>query len=142
MSWPPSLVDVADHIPTRTRDLSDPGSDTLLGTFTDDTTPTADEAQRIIDTAVATVQSAVPTVSPGLEVLARDAAAWRAAADIELAYPERDADIQQVYDRLNARADLALKRLIEAAEAAGTSSEATLPQWSMPAPVPWGDQYL
>ena len=139
--WRPTLVDVAGHIPTRTRDLSNPGNDVLLNTFTATTTPTPAQAQPVIDAAVSTVKSMVAAIPPAIEALARDAAAWRAAADIELAYPQRDADIR-VYQQLNDRADRALKTLVAASDAAGTSTEATLPQWAMPAPVPWGDDNL
>jgi hypothetical protein len=143
--WAPSVADVGARIPTRTRDQTQPGNDNVLGTFTDATVPTAEQVTPIINGAVASVRHAVgtiPTTPATLYELAKDAAAWRAAADIELAWPERDADIREVYDRLNARAALALQRLIDACEDAGTGSDAGLPVWSMPEPVPWGDDYL
>jgi hypothetical protein len=75
--WAPKLEEVAGHIPTRTRDASDPGSDALTGTFSDTTTPTESQAQRITDAAVATVAGAVGSVTTKLEPLARDAAGCR-----------------------------------------------------------------
>ena len=142
VAWAPDLADVGRLIPTRTRVMDAPGSDELLGTFTEHTQPTDQQVQPVIDAAVASIGAAVTTVTTALEPLAKDAAVWRAAADVELAYPERDADIREVYDRLNARAMLALQRLVSAADDSGAGSDAGLPVWSMPQPVPWGDSYL
>jgi hypothetical protein len=132
-TWAPNLEEVAGHIPTRTRDAADPGSDALTGTFSDTTTPTESQAQRITDAAVATVAGAVGVVTTKLEPLARDAAGWRAAADIELAYPSREADVT-VYDQLNARAKDALARLLEVAGEQGGGPDALLPVWCFPEP--------
>ena len=140
-TWAPTLEEVAGHIPTRTRDNNRPGSDALTGTFSTGTTPNQDQAQRITDAAVATVAAAVGVVTPGLVALARDAAGWRAAADIELAYPQRDADVS-VYEQLDARAKVALERLLTAAEDQGGGVEATLPVWAFPDPVWYGDENL
>lgn len=137
-TWAPSLEEVAGHIPTRTRDNARPGSDALTGTFSTGTTPTQEQAQRITTAAVATVKAAVGSVTAVLEPLARDAAGWRAAADIELAYPQRDADTS-VYTQLDERAKLALARLIEVAGEQGGGSEATLPVWAFPDPAWYGD---
>jgi hypothetical protein len=139
--WAPSLEEVAGHIPTRTRDNNRPGSDALTGTFSTGTTPNQEQAQRITDAAVATVTAAVGTVTTALEALARDAAGWRAAADIELAYPQRDADVT-VYEQLDARAKDALTRLLTAADDQGGGVEAGLPVWEFPMPVWYGDENL
>jgi hypothetical protein len=142
--WAPSLADVGGKIPTRTRPADPPDGDPL-GTFTEETMPTAAMVEPIIDGAVAQVRHAVGTVPSTPETLydlARDAAAWRAAADVELAWPERDADLREVYDRLDARAKLALQALIDACEDAGTGADGGLPVWAFPEPVPWGDQDL
>ncbi|MGI5171876.1 hypothetical protein ACQEU3_46795 [Spirillospora sp. CA-253888] len=140
--WAPSLAEVGARIPTRTGSQINPGDDALLGTFTDKTVPTADQVQPIIDDAVASIRHAVGTVTEPLYELATGAAAWRAAADVELAWPARDADIREVYDRLNARATLALKALIDASQDSGTGADATMPVWSFPVAVPWGDDLL
>ncbi|WP_031165957.1 hypothetical protein [Streptosporangium roseum] len=142
--WAPTLEQVADHIPTRTRDSTTPGSDTLLMTFNADTTPTDEQARRYIDSAVAEVLAAVAGTVPAtptyLRELARKAAALRAAADIELAYPDRDADVE-VAAQLDQRAKDALLRLVEAvSDAGGTGTEGSLlPVWSMPVPGWPGD---
>lgn len=140
-AWEPSLADVGVRIPTRTRDQTTPGATSLLGTFNDKTVPTDVAVAPLIASAVATVLNAVTTVTAAHYSLAQAAAAWRAAADVELAYPERDGDID-VYERLNARAALALKELTDIATDAGAGADATLPQWAMPVPVAWGDDYL
>lgn len=139
--WAPTLEEVAGHIPTRTRDTLHPGSDAFTNTFTDTTTPTESQAQRITDAAVATVAGTVGTVTTALQPLARDAAGWRAAADIELAYPQREADVT-VYEQLDARAKDALTRLVTVAEDDGGGPDATLPVWCFPDPycplTSWG----
>ena len=132
-TWAPSLEEIAGHIPTRTRDATNPGSDAFTGTFSATTTPTEDQAQRITTAAVATVTGAVGTITTALEPLARDAAGWRAAADIELAFLQRDGDTD-IYDKLNERATLALSRLLEVAGEQGGGPDALLPVWCFPEP--------
>lgn len=148
--WAPTLSDVARHVPTRTRAYSGtPGSDRLLGTFTEDTTPTAEQAQADIDAAVRAVLAAVgpiptsgdPVDVGALQSAARDAAEWRAAADIELAYPNRDADVSVARD-LDLRAKDALAALRLALAEAGTGEVALAPWWAFPDPVWYGDVNL
>ena len=146
--WAPSLEEVADHIPTRTRSsTAGPGDDSMTMTFNASTTPTAEQAARFVDSAVSEVLGAVagrvPDAPTYLRVLAQKAAALRAAADIELAYPDRDADVD-VSERLDQRAKDALARLVEAVSDAGSpgSEGSLLPVWSMPAPTWPGDYPL
>src|SRR5258706_13579277 len=117
-AWAPALDDVARHIPRRTRDTMTPGSDATLGTFTSSTTPTDGQAQSVIDDACSAVLAAAGPVpatglpnAPLVQQAARTAAEWRAAADIEIAYPVRDAD-PPAFDQLNPRAEAALRRLL------------------------------
>lgn len=92
-TWAPTLADVARHVPTRTRDTTRPGSDALLGTLTESTTPTAEQAQSFIDQTVQWVVSEcgqLPVDLPPtdeLMVAARTAAEWRAAVGIEVTHP-------------------------------------------------------
>jgi hypothetical protein len=143
-AWAPTLADVARYIPTRTRDAATPGSDALLGTFTPTTTPTADQAQSIIDDAVGAVVAAVGELPPSPpaddQILsqARVAAAFRAAADIEMAYPNRDADVN-VAVLLGQRAALALTQLQTALQTETGGAVDLLPAWQMPLPETWGD---
>lgn len=144
--WAPLLEQVADHIPTRTRDATAPSDDTLLGTFNASTTPTGEQANRLINAAVAEVLAAIGGTLPATPVFltgfATEVAALRAAALIELAYPDRQADVS-VYEQLNARADAALQRLVDAVNDAGSGPEGSLlPQWAMPDPPWWGDHHL
>lgn len=141
--WTPTLEQVADHIPTRTRDASTPGSDTLLGTFTAQTTPTSEQAIRQIKAAVNEVLSqvggTVPTTPAYLQLMASQAASLRAAADIELAYPDRQADISTA-QQLDQRAKDALAALKEAINDVGSGTEGSLlPQYAFPDPPWWGD---
>jgi hypothetical protein len=142
-SWAPTLPDVARHIPTRTRDVRTPGSDKLLGTFTTTTTPSGDQAQAVIDTVVGTLLASVgalPDNHPDLYVSARSACEWRAAADIEIAYPNRDADVA-VYEQLDARAQAAWSAFTTALANIGGSPTGPddLPMYQFPPGPPWGD---
>ncbi|NUW45547.1 hypothetical protein [Nonomuraea rhodomycinica] len=145
-SWTPSLEQVADHIPTRTRSAAAAGDDSMLGTFNQQTTPTNEQATRQITAAVAEVLAAVggtiPAAPPHLVTLASEAAALRAAADIELAYPGRQADVS-VYEQLDRRAKDALQRLIDAVNDANAGPEGSLlPVYAFPGPAWYGDYPL
>jgi hypothetical protein len=147
-AWAPSLDDVARHIPRRTRDATVPGSDRMLGTFTPNTTPTDGQAQAVIDEVVAGIVAEygpLPASPPASDqIAARSAAAWRAAADIEIAYPNRDADVS-VYAELDKRAVEAMETYLAVLEAAGAGTVDVLPSWAAPDPVgiaPWGDVNL
>jgi hypothetical protein len=144
-TWAPALDDVARHIPRRTRDTMTPGSDQTLGTFTSATTPTDAQAQAVIDDAVSAVLAAagpVPVTGQANAALvqqaARTAAEWRAAADIEIAYPVRDADVLLV-DRLNARAAAAMTALLTVMATTQTGAIEPVPVWMSPDPPPWAD---
>ncbi|MEV0584103.1 hypothetical protein [Nonomuraea sp. NPDC050310] len=145
-SWAPTLEHVADHIPTRTRDRNAPGSDVLLMTFTASTTPTDEQAWRYIAGAVAWTLAGIGGVLSAtplhLADLATRTAALRAAADIELAYPDRNADVS-VYEQLNQRAKDALKVLVDGCNDAGGGTEGNLvPIYSFPDPALYGDYPL
>jgi hypothetical protein len=139
--WAPGLDDVARHIPTRTRDVKNPGSDTMLGTFTANTTPTDGQAQAVIDAAVGSVLSQTGTLDPNDAALgdqARAAVEWRAAADIEISYPNRDADVH-VYDQLDARAKYELATLLRRLQILGEGAPESVPYWSAPDPPVYAD---
>lgn len=136
--WAPTLVEVGGCIPTRTANVNLPGEDEYLNTFTTDTRPTAVQAQVKIDHAVIDVE-AYATITTALEGLAKNAAMWRAAADIELAYPERNADANY-YAQLDARARYEWGLFVKEADKDESSTTTGLPQWSMPVPVWYGDR--
>jgi hypothetical protein len=145
--WAPALPDVGRHIPTRTRDTRTPGSDKLLGTFTPYTTPDNEQAMSCIDASVQWVLSQtgpLPVGDENAEQQARTAAEWYAAASIELAYPNRDADLR-LYALLDQRAKDALTVLITriklGGESIGSASEgAGEPVWSALDPPRWADK--
>lgn len=138
-SWAPTLRDVGGCIPTRTVNVNLPGNEVHLGTFTEDTYPTAEQAQDKIDQACADVLKAVATVGTDLEDPAKNAAMWRAAADAELAYPDRTADVNH-YEQLNARAKYAWELFLNAAASQGTGDSATLPVWYSQDSPWWADR--
>ena len=140
--WAPALDDVGRLVLTRTRDIKTPGSDVLLGTFTANTTPTGDQVQSVIDAAVRDVLSQTGQLDARdgeLLDAARNAAAWRAAADVELMDPNRDADVH-VYDQLHARAQYELAQLLRRLQVQGEGAPESVPFWSAPDPPPYADR--
>lgn len=145
-AWAPSLTDVADHIPTRTRPTAEWGaSDAEAGTFTEATTPTRDAATRLIRRACAWVAATVGApVSLTAYPAAGVAAALRAAYWVELAYPERDADLA-VYDRLREESDAAASaahalNVLSGAEDPSPGGTDDLVTYEFPDPPPWADR--
>lgn len=140
--WSPFLSQVADHVPWLTVDTVTPGSQLYLGTFTGDTTPTDEVAQRHVDDAVALMLPAIPTLGVVLYPAARTVAALRAAASLARAFARRPEDVTAAA-ALEARADASWKVLVEAAENEG-SAAATVgnPHWSFPVPPVYGDVNL
>jgi hypothetical protein len=142
-AWAPSLTDVADHIPTRTRPTAAWGaSDEAAGTFTADTTPNREQVTRIIRRACdwVTGQIGAP-VSPAAYGVAGVAAALRAAYWIEVGYPERDADLT-VYDRLAMEADAATATALRLNVATGAEDPTAgalddLVLYEFPTPPTW-----
>lgn len=130
--WRPDLTTVATYIAQRTVTVTAPGVETPVGTFTHDTTPTADQAATLVDAAVRHVATRVgATIAPALYEQARDAAAMRAAGLIELSYPIRDADLN-TGDRWLKLADGALDTLIAANPDPTGSPGALVPVYSFP----------
>jgi hypothetical protein len=143
--WAPTLADVAAHIPTRTREV---GVDNdYLGTFTASTQPTADEVATLIGHACAWVAGPAgdPVMTAAYSLLGA-AAALRAAYWVEVAYPERDADVA-VYDRLKDDAEQMAKDAATANRAAGggtsldpsSGEPLALVQYTFPAAPAWAD---
>lgn len=144
-AWAPTLSDVARHVPTRTRDYKSPGSDKLQMTFNANTTPNDAAVQQMIDDVVAALQAQVGNLTPlavttpDLATAARTYVEWRVSADIELAYPNRDADIR-LYAQLDDRAKAALTALQAALNATNAGVVDAFPQWAFPSPPPYADQ--
>lgn len=144
-TWSPFLSEIADHIPTRTLDQSQPGAELFLGTFTGGTSPTDEQAQRHLDAAVSAVLAATGALvnDQTVYMLARLIASLRAAAAIERAYPLSDRSLETAA-ALDARADAELRHLgaANSAAGAGTSAAVPIPSWQSPAAVDWGDDLL
>lgn len=140
-AWSPFLSDVADHVPFLSMDITVPGSQLWLGTFTGNTSPTDEQAQRHIDQAVAIVGAGFGTLTGTLPRMARSVASVWAAASLALAFA-RDADARALAASLSAQAKADLKVLESAVENAGGSTLSAVPVLIAPDPVPWGDSYL
>jgi hypothetical protein len=138
-AWSPFLSDVADHVPWLTVDTTTPGSQVYLGTFTGRTTPTDEQAQRHIDTAVTMTGALLGTVPASLYRMARSVAAVRAAATLARAFPRSRADVDTA-DQLGAQAVSDMTLLTTAAEVAGTSpASSPVPVMYAPEPSWFGD---
>lgn len=138
VAWSPFLSDVADWVPYLTVDTTTPGSQVYLGTFTGWTTPTDEQAQRHVDTAVSLIGSRIGTVPVTLYRMARAVAALRAAAGIARAFPRTRDDLNNA-DALARQFDVDLKILIAAADEAGTAPVTPQPVGFYPDPNWWGD---
>jgi hypothetical protein len=143
-AWAPQPEEVAVHVPTRTRAVG--VDDTYTGTFSTDTTPTAAQANSVIDQAciIVTSVTGIPIVAAAYDAC-KVAAALRAAYMIELGYPERDADVQ-TYEQLGRAADQAEKNAERLNTAAGggyttdpTPADTNLVVSSFPAAPAWAD---
>ena len=150
--WAPTTADVAAYVPTRTVDdypnpdaPSQPELGTPGGDFTTETTPTKAQVESFIDAAVWVVNAKVkdPTTD-GVRSILRQAAAVRAAAMVELSSPRSDTDVNVYQELLTLYGQL----ISDATEvnisdgADGSGSGNLVPQYSFPAPVPWGDVLL
>jgi hypothetical protein len=147
-AWAPSLTDVADHIPTRTRPTAEWGaSDEILGTFTDATTPTREQVARLIRRACSWVTGQIGApVSPTAYGVAAVAAALRTAYWVEIGFPERDADLA-VYDRLATEADAATATALRVNVATGAEDPTAgalddLVLYEFPRPPAWADRII
>jgi len=120
-AWAPSLSQVGARIPTRTREV---GVDNLYsGTFTTATYPTAAQVNILLadtcDLIAARVGTPIEAAAyPALRVAATLRTAWA----VEVAYPERDADVA-VYAGLLAEADAALAAAQDTNRAAGGGTD-------------------
>lgn len=95
--WAPSLRDVGNHIPSRTRSVT---TNEPYGTFNDDTAPSGESVSGLIRSAVATVAGSVgfPIKEAAYPLCSAAASLW-AAYWVELSFPDRDANVS-VYARL------------------------------------------
>jgi hypothetical protein len=116
-AWAPTLTSVAKYILTRTREI---GVDNdYAGTFTSLTYPSAAQVTDLIADATvwAETRTGTPVMPAAYPAMTVAAALW-AAYHVELAYPERDADVA-VYDRLLQSAEQMIAQAAAANRAAG-----------------------
>jgi hypothetical protein len=144
--WQPFLSEVADYVPWLTLDATVPGAQTYLGTFTGNTVPTDEQAQRHVERVAAPIAARWPDLAASAHPLARSYVALRAAANIARAFPRYSGDLSDA-TALTAQADTLWADLTNFAAdlvAPGTSTTATgqVPIWAFPAPSAFGDDYL
>lgn len=118
-TWAPSLEQVGDYVTSRTIDTNTPGGDTPTGTFSNDTYPTGDQVDRLIASACRWVASATGEVVTALGDNATDVAAMRAAGLVELSYPLRNNDVDEVAGVLLDQASAARTDLVALNRAQG-----------------------
>jgi hypothetical protein len=105
-----TVEDVAAIIRARTKDKT--GNE--VGTFNDDTRPTAEQCQEAIDHAVTFIHTAVGQVGTNCADVAKGVVAIGAAAEIELSYfPEQARSDRSIYTFLITRYDAALAGLAD-----------------------------
>lgn len=146
VSWTPFLSDVADYVPFLTVDVVTPGSQLYLGTFTGQTSPTDEQAQRVIDKAVALTLVAsvgVFTLPPALEPVAKTVAALRAAAMLARTYARNDQDLALAAS-LDVAADAGLATLVlQVGEQGGGTGTGPAPVGYFPSPASYpGDHNI
>lgn len=142
-SWAPALADVAAYITSRTLDNGIPGDSTPAGDFNEGTYPTDAQVTGIIPGSCEWVTVKTGVVDPTLYDLAKACAAVRTAALVELSFPTRDAEVSNAEALLaqadSMRADLAGANIALTGTDPSSGAGALVPQYSMPAPVWWGD---
>jgi hypothetical protein len=108
VDYTPTVEHVASIIRARTKDNT--GHE--LGTFTDNTRPTAEQVEEHIANAVIDIHTAVGIIGDPCVALATNAAAIGAAAEIELSYfPEQARADRSPYTYLKTRYDATLEGL-------------------------------
>lgn len=138
--WVPFLSEVADFVPWLTLDTATPGGQLYLGTFTGNTTPSDEQAQRHIDRITRPITERWPDLSTDLYESARSYVALRAAARLARAFPRFSADLSDATD-LAREADASWALLVDAADATTVSPTADghVPIYAFPDPPVWGD---
>lgn len=115
-TWAPTRSRVAAYVPSRPLVQTPDGRNVDLGTWNDDTRPTGRQADILIRDAVNWVLDATGTLDVSLYQSANAVAAIRAAAFIELGYPERSDPMKSTAnttsDRLFKQADQMLAALV------------------------------
>lgn len=136
--WRPTLPQVADYVVAFTLDVITPGDGIRRNTFDATTSPTNEQAHRLIDRAVTTITGSLGTVIEDAYPLAQTVAALRAAAAIARSFNRSSSDIT-LADSLDKRADAETKALIALNTANPEGDADLLPIFSFPCPPSYGD---
>lgn len=148
--WAPTLDRVAAYTVARTLVPQADGSNLEVAAFSSTTRPTSDQVAQFVADACQWILTRTGAIDASLVGTASSLAARRAAAHVELRYPERQSqnrdDAVQVYDRLIKETDADLTALAAANEAVtGTDPEdpaaLVMPVWSFPQAPQWGDYF-
>lgn len=145
-TWTPGRSRVANYVPGRTLSTA---ADTHEFTFSSTTRPTGTAVDRLIADAVAWVTTAAGDVDESLHDTAAVAAALRAAAAVELGYPEQD-QVEAALRRADAldaqansmRADLVAANTATTGSNPNSPTSTVRPYWQFPAPAAHGDRNL
>lgn len=149
-SWTPTRQRVASYVPSRPLVPVADGRNVDLMTFDETTRPTGGQVDQLIVDAVNWVTDETGALDSSLFESATACAAIRAAAFVELGYPERNDPMKSTAnttsDRLFKQAEQMLARLAARNEAITGTDPAIpaplLPLYSFPDPPAWGDQLI
>ncbi len=139
--WEPTLTQVAGYVPWLTVSRSDPGAQSWLGTFSEDTTPNAVQAGQHITDAASLVAPRIGTIAATLYPTAATVTALLAAASLARAYRRGPEDLTTAA-ALENRATALLDSLVDSADDLPGSPNPLVPVLYAPDPVPWGDCLL
>jgi hypothetical protein len=148
--WTPTRPRVASYVPSRPLVPLADGSNADVMTFDDSTRPTGGQVDQLVVDAVNWVTDACGAIDASLGESATACAAIRAAAFVELGYPERDVPMRSSATNtaqvLFAQADRMLAALKARNEAVtGTDPDlpaGLLPLYSFPPACPYGDYVI
>lgn len=143
VGWRPELWGVAAYVPRRTLVGAIDGSGAPRRTFDSDTLPTGSEVQILITDACAWVGLLAGTVDTTLTEAASACAALRAAAMVELGYPDNRDDLSNAKELLaeavQMRKDLAAANTALGVDDPATTDDDLLPVWSFPSAPSYAD---
>jgi hypothetical protein len=148
--WTPTRSRVASYVPSRPLVPIADGRNIDLMTFDETTRPTGGQVDQLIVDAVNWVTDETGALDGTLYESATACAAIRAAAFVELGYPERNDPMKSTAnttsDRLFKQAEQMLGRLAARNEAITGTDPAVpaplMPLYSFPDPPAWGDQLI
>lgn len=146
VTWRPELWQVAAYVPRRTLVGAVDGYGNALFTFDQTTQPPASVVNLLVTDACAWVAAKVNPVDDSLGGLATATAAVRAAAMVELTYPDNTQDLSTAETLLRQADQLRADLDVANAAVTGTDPEdpsaGLLPVFAFPDPPAWADLNL